>query len=309
MMVLTRTLQAASAAALLAIAIPFAPEARAQASVPEEGGGLWTLAGQNVIVHDHTDYQGVRGQFGKTDTQMLFLGVDYGLTDKLAINVGVPYVRARYDGTAPHVHGAFPGHENDPMIDDGRYHGGLQDLGLGLRYQLRTDPVLVTPFIFIGYPSRDYPYRGHSAIGKRLRRVELGAYLAKELEEPLDSLYVQASYGYSISEETLGISIRSSKLDLGVDYLLMPRLSVRLFAVWLYTHNGLNVPVDFPPAPDPMAYAHDRLLKTRMLNLGGGFTFLVHPGYTLFGTWLSTVESKNAHAIHNSFTLAISRSF
>jgi hypothetical protein len=308
-MVLPRTLHAAWAVALLAIAMPFAPEARAQASVPEEGGGSWTLAGQNVIVHDHTDYLGIRGQFGKTDTQMLFLGLDYGLTDKLAVNVGVPYVRSRYVGTSPHLHGAFPGHENDPVIDDGRYHGGLQDLGLGVRYQLWTDPVLVTPFIYMGYPSRDYPFRGHSAIGKRLRRVELGAYVAKELEAPLDAFYLQASYGYSINEETEGISVRSSKFDLGVDYLLMPRLSVRVFATWLYTHNGLNVPVDFPPAPDPRFYAHDRLLKTEMLNLGGGFSFMLSPGYTLFGTWLTTTDSKNAHAIHNSFTLAISRSF
>ena len=306
---LARTLRVSSAAALLAIGMPFAPEARAQASVPEQGGGRWTLAGQNVIVHDHTDYLGIRGQFGKTDTQMLFLGLDYGLTDRLAVNVGVPYVRSRYTGTMPHLHGAFPGHENDPVIDDGRYHGSLQDLGLGVRYVSWTDPVLVTPFIYMGYPSRDYPFRGHSAIGKRLRRVELGAYVAKELEEPMDALFLQASYGYSIHEETLGISVRTSKVDLGVDYLLTPRLSVRVFAVWLYTHNGLNVPVDFPPAPDPRFYAHDRLLKTEMTNLGGGFSFLLSPSYTLFGTWLTTTDSKNAHAIHNSFTLAISRSF
>ena len=309
MVVLARTLQVASATALLAIAMPFAPEARAQASVPEEGGGSWTLAGQNVLVHDHTDYLGMRGQFGKTDTQMLFLGLDYGLTDKLAVNVGVPYVRARYVGANPHLHHDFPGHESDPVIDDGRYHGGLQDLGLGVRYQWRTEPLVVTPFIYMGYPSRDYVYRGHSAIGKRLRRVELGAYVAKELEAPLDAFYLQASYGYSINEEAEGISVRSSKVDLGLDYLLTPRLSVRVFAVWSYAHNGLNVPIDFPPAPDPLAFAHDRLLKTEMLNLGGGFSFMLSPDYALFGTWLTTTDSKNAHAIHNSFTLAIRRSF
>src|SRR5262245_15108113 len=93
-----RTLQVASAAALLAIAIPFAPEARAQASVPEQGGGSWALAGQSVIVHDHTDYHGVPGDFGKTHTRMLFLGLDYGLTDRLAVNIGLPYVKSKYVG-------------------------------------------------------------------------------------------------------------------------------------------------------------------------------------------------------------------
>ena len=308
-MALPRILQVASAAAVLAIAVPFAPDARAQASVPEEGDGSWTLAGQNVTVHHHTDYRGVKSDLGHTQTQMLFLGVDYGLTDKLAVNLGVPYIRAKYVGAFPHVHGGFPGHENDPIIDDGNFHGGLQDLGLGFRYQLWTEPVLVAPFIYVGYPSRDYPYRGHSAIGARLRRVELGAYVGKVLEEPLDALYLQASYGYSISEETLGISMRSSKLDLAVEYAFTSRFSARLFAVWLYTHNGLNVPIDFPPAPDPRAYAHDRLLKTEMLNLGTGFSYSLNRDYSLFGTWLSTVDSKNAHAIYNSFTLGINRHF
>ena len=133
--------------------------------------------------------------------------------------------------------------------------------------------------------------------------------MGRELEAPLDAVYIQASYGYSIAEETLGISIRSSKLDVGVEYAFAPRLSARFFAVWLYTHNGLNVPVDFPPAPDPRAYAHDRLLKTEMLNLGAGLAFALDRHYTVYGTWLSTVDSKNAHAIHNAFTLAVSRSF
>lgn len=309
MVLSARTLQAASAAALLAMAIPFVPEARAQASVPEEGGGSWSLAGQSIAVHDHTDYHGVPAAIGKTQTQMLFLGLDYGLTDRLAVNAGIPYVRAKYVGALPHVHGEFPGHENDPVIDDGRYHGGLQDFSLGVRYQLWSEPVLMTPFIHVGYPSRAYPYRGHSAIGKRVRQVEFGAYLARAFEEPLNAFYIQASYGYSISEKTEGIGIRSSKLDLEVDYLITPRLTARLFAVWLITHNGLNVPVDFPPPPDPRAYAHDRLLKTKMFNLGGGLAYVLDPTYTLFGTWLSTIESKNAHAIHNAFTLAVSRSF
>ena len=306
MAALTRILQVVSAATLWAVAVSFGPEARAQASVPEAGGGSVTLAGQDVAVHHHTDYLGRKAAIGSTDTQMLFLGLDYGLTDRLAVNVGVPYIRSRYVGDFPHIHTGFPGHEHDPEIDDGRYHGGLQDFGFGLRYQWLAEPVVVTPFIHIGYPTRDYPYRGHSAIGQRLRRVEFGGYVAREFDEPFEALYVQASYGYSISEKVLDISIRSSKLDLELDYALMPRLTARLFAVWLHTHNGLNVPVDFPPAPDPRAYAHDRLLKTQMFNAGTGLAYMLSQRYTLFGTWLTTVDSRNAHAIHNAFTLAIS---
>lgn len=304
-----RAHRVALAATALVTAMQLAPEARAQASVPDEGGGSLTFSSQSITVHDHSDYRGVRDSIGKTQTWVAFLGLDYGLTDKLAISVGVPYIESKYVGAFPHVHGAFPGHENDPVIDDGRYHGGLQDYALGLRYQVWAEPVLVTPFIHLGYPSRDYPFRGHSAIGARLWHVELGGYLARQFEAPLDAVYVQARYGYSISEKTEGISIRSSKLHLELGYALTPRLGARLFALRLHTHNGLNVPVDFPPAPDPRAFAHDRLLKTQSTNAGAGLTFALSENYTLFGTWLTTLRSRNAHVIHNAIEAGISRGF
>ena len=309
MAALTRILQVASATALSAIALSFASEARAEASVPEAGGGSLTLAGQDVAVHFHTDYLGRKANLGTTDTRMLFLGLDYGLTDRLALSAGIPYIKSRYVGDFPHTNAGFPDHANAPLIDNGQYHGGLQDFSFGLRYQWLMEPVVVTPFIHIGYPMRDYPFRGHSAIGSGLRRVEFGGYVAREFEEPFDALYVQASYGYSIQEKTLGVNLRSSKFDLELDYSLMPRLTARLFAVWLHTHNGFNVPVDFPPPPDPRAYAHDQLLKTQMFNAGTGLAFMLSQRYTLFGTWLTTIDSKNAHALHNAFTLAISMVF
>ncbi|MEO7742609.1 MAG: hypothetical protein ABIR98_06720, partial [Usitatibacter sp.] len=151
---LARARQAGPAAALLVLALLFGSEAGAQASVPAEGGGSWTLAYQSISVQDHTDYLGVRASVGKTQSQVLFLGLDYGLTDKLAVSVGVPYIKSKYSGDFPHVHGAFPDHEDEPVIDDGRYHGGLQDYSLGFRYQLWTEPVLVTPFVSLSYPSR-----------------------------------------------------------------------------------------------------------------------------------------------------------
>src|SRR5689334_23926676 len=68
MAALTRILQVVSAATLWAVAVSFGPEARAQASVPEAGGGSVTLAGQDVAVHHHTDYLGRKAAIGSTDT-------------------------------------------------------------------------------------------------------------------------------------------------------------------------------------------------------------------------------------------------
>jgi hypothetical protein len=294
---------------MLVFALLFGSDARAQASVPVEGGGSWTTAYQNITVHDHTDYRGVRNSLGKTHSHVLFVGVDYGLTDTVALTAGVPYIKGKYMGDFPHLHTGFPDHHDDPVIDDGKYHGGLQDYNLGLRKQLMTEPVLVTPFVSLGYPSRAYPFRGHSAIGTRLWHVELGSAVASQFGPELDDFYVQARYGYSIRQKARGIGIRSSKLDLELGYAFTPRLSARLLGVWLKTHNGLNVPVDFPPPPDPLGYEHDRVLNTDSVNLGAGVAFAVNRHYSVFGTWFSTVQSKNAHAIHNAFAVGISRSF
>ena len=114
---------------MLVIAVLFASEAGAQASVPDEGGGSWTLAYQSITVHDHTDYRGVRNPVGKTQSHVVFAGVDYGLTDKLAISVGVPYIKSKYVGPFPHLHGDFPGHQDEPVIDPGPFQAPAHPLG------------------------------------------------------------------------------------------------------------------------------------------------------------------------------------
>lgn len=292
-----------------ASALLFGPDARAQASVPVQGGGSWTTAYQNISVHNHTDFRGQRNSVGKTQSHVLFVGVDYGLTDKLAVSAGVPYIQGKYVGAFPHRHEAFPDHQDEPLIDDGHYHGGLQDYSLGLRYQLLTDPVLFTPFVSVGYPSHDYPFRGHAAIGSRQWHVEVGAAVASQFGPELDDFHVHGRYGYSMREKAQGIGIRRSRLELELGYAVMPRLTARLLGVWLKTHNGKNFPVDFPPAPDPLSFEHDRLLNTESINLGAGVAFAVDRRYALFGTWFTTVHSKSAHVIHNAFALGINRSF
>lgn len=294
--------------ALLA-SLLLASEAGAQAVVPAKGGGSLTLSYQNTSIRDHITYLGERIDRGHTQSHGMLLRLDYGLTDKWAVTGSVPYIRTRYVGDFGHQHDAFPDHHDEPEIDDGRYHGGWQDYSLGLRYQLRSEPLLVTPFVRVTYPTRDYGYHGHSSIGVRLWRVELGADVAKQFAAPLDKFYVQAGYGYSLREEAVGINIKSSLLRLELGYFPTPRLTTRLFAVWLKTHNGLDFPVDFPPPPSPQFFDHDRLLNTEEINLGAGLSWQLNEEYVWFGTWLTTVDGKNAHALHNAFTVGINRSF
>jgi len=114
-----------------------------------------TFGGTLKEVHDHFNSDGSRAQIGYIYSQSLLFLADYGLTDRLAVNLSVPYVRAKYVGDMFYAHKpallAFP--NNAPFIDDGAYRGSLQDIGFGVRYNIAARPVTLTPFIGANLPS------------------------------------------------------------------------------------------------------------------------------------------------------------
>jgi hypothetical protein len=85
-------------------------------------------------------------------------------------------VQKRHQGTNPHNFLEFSNFDppDRRLIDDGDYHGGLQDLSFGGRYQLLDGPVQVTPLISYGVPVGDYPIYGKAAIGADLWAIPVG---------------------------------------------------------------------------------------------------------------------------------------
>jgi hypothetical protein len=157
----------------------------AQAFVPLKGDGSVTLAYQYVNVHDHFLGDGTRVQKGRVYSQSAILLTDYGLTDSLAVTLSVPYVQAKYLGLNAHDPTTLKFPNDAPLLDDGTYHGSFQDLGFGVRYNVRVNPVAITPFISVNVPSHDYPFFAHSAIGRDLRQFMLGANVGGRLERLL----------------------------------------------------------------------------------------------------------------------------
>src|SRR5512134_3102789 len=75
--------------------------AHAQAFTPPKGEGAVTLSFQDTLVKRH--YFGTTAvDRGEIRLQALLLDVGYGITDKLAIGVALPWIRAQYTGAAPH---------------------------------------------------------------------------------------------------------------------------------------------------------------------------------------------------------------
>src|SRR5260221_10273477 len=125
-------------ASALGLVASGARSAQAQAWLPPKGEASLTVGYSRSFADEHIDSQGNiltldaqgiprAGHPGVGLGTMAWNSADsqlsYGITDRLAVRVGVPFVISRYEGTFPHA--GLPGHQN---VDDGRWHGTCQDL-------------------------------------------------------------------------------------------------------------------------------------------------------------------------------------
>ena len=99
----------------------------AQAWVPPKGEGSLSFTYQKVDVRDHFDADGDTEDRGRIHTHNLVMALEYGLTDKLALDFDVPYVASRFDGPGLRPHGP---------VDDGFYHPTFSDAHVSLRYNV-----------------------------------------------------------------------------------------------------------------------------------------------------------------------------
>lgn len=295
----------ASFAALTGLAISFALPGVgfAQAWTSPKGTGTLTLSYQNQYTDTH--YFGThRIDLGHIRLQGLYANLDYSVTDRLGVSVTLPYVAGRYTGTDPHP--------NKEHIDDGRYHSTFQDFNLDARYHLTARRFAITPFMRTILPSHDYEFFAHSAVGTRLKEVQIGAFVGRRLNPILSDGYFQARYSYGIVERVLGIHHNRSDMDLQAGYFISPRLNLYGLITGFITHGGLDAPplsAPRPPANDPIFLHHDQIAHGKMLNLGGGASLAVNDRFDVYGSVIHSVTGTNGHAIKYAVTLGMSWSF
>lgn len=164
---------------LAAMACAAVTSAHAQAWVPGGGhGSMWTSyeQKQSLQLGGLNGHVGVNVDFGQVIDRTWSLNLDYGLTDRWALSIGLPYESNRYRGDDPHDPRTLPFPNDQRFLDDGRFHGGWADPSVGLRFQWLTRPFLVTPFIAWSHPSHTYTFFAHSAIGGDQWAVQFGVY-------------------------------------------------------------------------------------------------------------------------------------
>jgi hypothetical protein len=261
-----------------------------------------------------------------TDSQVALLSADYAITDRWTVYAALPYVQKRFNPKA-FLAGA-PHNPNDPwwiafeppdkrFIDDGEYHGGFQDLSVGVTYLALDGPLTVRPYIGYGYPTDSYPFFGKAAIGLNLWNVPVG--VAATYVPYFSDWYFSADVAYVFSEEPLGVNVDYWLGYLAAGYWFKPQFAMNLFLSTKYVRDGLVLPWDFTDDPTystfpvgfdtPEWWQHDRLLQHRILNVGIGFDWFINERYQLSGTYFQSVWEAQTTTVENAFTLGLTRYF
>ena len=258
----------------LLLAVPAA--ALAQAWLSPQGEGTVGVFYQYTFDRLHSYSDGRTQDRGHTFFDSLLLDTDFSLTDKLAVRASVPYVMATYAGTHPHqtIRGDTG---TNVTIDDGAYHGALQDYRFNLRYSVSNGELKVAPFVEGIVPSHSYATFGHAAVGMDLREFRMGVNVGRRLQPILPNAFFQARYTFGFSQEAANVAPKRSYGEFQLGYLVTRKLSLQFAASSIFSHNGiLDDYTLFPGNLTQLEWLnHDRIAKVKLIDLGvtAGYSF------------------------------------
>jgi len=296
-------------AAAMAASVP-APAA-AQAFVPAQGEGTVSVLFQDQFYKYHV-IPTVESQ-GLIYSDSLLLDVSYGLTDKIAVGFGLPWIATRYAGSNPHL---LPDLSGPNPIDNGSWHAAVQDIRIDFRYNVTRNfanaGIVVTPFVGSVTPSHDYTYFAHAGFGRDLNEVQMGASVAKLFEKGIPGLIIQGRYAYGFVQQVVDISHNRSLMSLEAAYFLTPKLRLMALSSGEITHGGIDFygPVVSRALLTPDEFNHhDQIIRENMLTLGGGASFSLTESWDVFGSFMHTVAQRNGHVLDRGITAGVSWSF
>jgi hypothetical protein len=279
---------------VLLLALP--GSAGAQAWLPEQGSLILSTAFSDNLNKKHYLPNGDEVDVGHTRTKVVAVSALYALTDRWMVDIGVPYVEARYSGTRPHP----------TEVDNGDYHGSVTDIHLSLHFQALEEPFALAPYATVVAPLEDYETLGHAARGRGLEEFWLGFYAGKSLDPWIPGVYVLGRYSYAFVEKVAGIAHDRSNADLEIGWFMTPQWSVRALFSAVETHGGIPVPV---PPTHPLFEFHDQLAAERLRNVGGGVSWSMSDSADIYVLYVQSVRGESAHKLDRGLTLGLVYAF
>lgn len=280
-----------SSAATLLLVLGVAQNADGQVWLPARGDGSVAVTYQALSSRNHLDSNGNPYDKGQISNLALVTSGEFALNDRITVDGTVAFVAGKHQG-ADRLHGP---------LDTGIYHGAVQDARLAVRVRLPTRAgFTLTPFAGAVIPTHDYETRGHSAPGRHLRALQLGAGVGRDLGPVLRKGYVQALYSFAFVERVGGMSINRTNLDLETGYAVAPRLTVTLGGAFQRTHGGVIFPLSknyHGEHLDEIAPFHDRVARANHFLMSSGMTVPVSRATAVFGSVIWTVSGQNTHSV------------
>jgi hypothetical protein len=224
---------------------------------------------------------------------------DYGLGGQFALTVSLPFIASKYTGPPSYFVGPYltrPG-----PLDDGSYHGAVQDLRIEARRLWWAGPIAFAPFLGVSFPTHDYETVGEAVPGRHRKDLQLGISAGIGLDRFAPGSYFQVRYAYGAMERVNDFPFTRSNVDVEGGVEAGPVLIRGLVASQI-RHEG--------PSLDQLAadwMNHDRFIAPSYLNLGGGASLSLTDSTDIYALWVDTVRGSNG--AHRARTLAIGVTF
>jgi hypothetical protein len=301
---------------------------------------------------DGRDYLIVLGQKisdnGAVRIQGSYLDFGYSPTDKLAVSFDLPYLTARYenpktfpvkpDGTPISTFGPHyfwqPGQPvpGVKLIDNGEYHGGIQDVGFRVRYNIATHPFMITPYAQYNVPSHGYEFYSHAVYGNHVAEFQIGSFLGGFLT---DKTYLSGGYGLGLQRKIMGISRTHHHMELESGYFINEKIKAFGILHAQVTQGGLDLiqdpssynslPVFFDAFGAPSQFAltgkggytsndalflhHLQIQRDSYLNMTLGTEYSFNSSMSVYGAVEHTLTNRNLHILKYGLTFGVSWGF
>ena len=259
----------------------------AQSEVQPRGSGDVTFFGQEISHRAVILSDGSKAPGGRAFNRSIAVEMDYGLTERLSMTVGIPYVFGKYTDSI------LPPAPVSPRDACHCLQSDWQDFGLSARYRIYgSRRMAVTPSASLGLPSHNYEYRGESVAGRHLRELTLALNATRRLDFLSRNATFSARYSYSVVEKVFDISTNRSNLTLEGDYMLRRKLTLRGIVLVQRTHGGLRL---FEINSEELALQRDRLLRDNNFRAGAGMAYSFSR-MQLLGSIIFHVTGTDTHA-------------
>lgn len=274
--------------------------ARAQAFTLPRGVGALNVAFQYYDDTGRRFTDATRRSVGPTETVTVFLEVDYGVSDRLATTLGLPYIFARWLGGPPP-----PPVPYAPSDECHCWNSTFQDFVFTARYRLGDDPWAVTPLVRYTLPSHGYDYQAEAVAGFHRKELALGLNAAWRPVGLAPKALLQAGYTYSLVEKFQDIPNDRSNGTIELGYSVTRRLYVHVNGIYQYTHGGLRRGSPsgdpfYPPGemsvldtPEKLQDFH-RLFRNNFWQLGAGISYSAGP-FDVFASFTKYVWGTDTH--------------